>query len=694
MSKAEALQRLIRPRSIALIGGAHCAEVIRRCRALGYDGALWPVHPQHAQLEGIAVAHSIAELPGPPDAAFVAVNRRASIEALRSLAARGAGGAVCYASGFAEAGDEGRALQSELAAAAGAMPYTGPNCHGFLNYLDGVALWPEQHGGRREARGIALVTQSGNIALNLTMQTRGVPIAYLITLGNQACVDLADVIEVLLQDARVTAIGLHIEGIRDPAAFLRVARRARDARIPLVAIRSGRHELSARLVRTHTASIAGADAVAVAFLRRAGVVCVDSLAELLETLKLVHVHGALAGRSIASLSCSGGEAGLVADAAARARLQFQPFTGKDEARVRAALPPLAHATNPLDYHNFNWGQPQALDAIYGAVLQAARALTVLVLDFPRNDRCRDAGYSLAADTFAGAAERTGARAAIVSSLPENLPEERARELLERGVAPLCGLLEAHAAIAAAAEMGELWRAPAPADVALLRPLTRDGRALSEWEAKRQLEAHGITVPRGQLASTVEEAIAAADQLGYPVVVKSVGATIAHKSELGAVQVNLTDRDAVRAAAHDQMRRLRAALLVESMVPDAVAELLVGVSADPVFGPYLVLGTGGTLVELLGDRRVLMLPASAEDIAAAIAELRAGRLLDGYRGRPPGDTAAAVEAVLAVQTLFVAEHERVLELEINPLLVRPRGRGAVAADALLRVSAEPESRSRP
>jgi acetate---CoA ligase (ADP-forming) len=676
------LRRLLQPRSIALFGRAPCAQVIRQCRQIGFDGELWPIHPSLVELEGQRVYPSIAALPGVPDAAFVAVNREATIAVLGELAVRGAGGAVCYASGFAEAGQTGTDMQAQLMLVAAGTAFMGPNCHGFLNCLDGVALWPEPHGAARTDRGVALVTQSGNIALNLTMQTRGLPLAYVITLGNQADIGPADAIDALLEDPRVTAIGLHVEGFADPAYFFQAANRARARRVPIVVLKSGRSELSAQLAIGHTASLTGADDVAEAFLARCGAVRVHSLPALLETLKLLHVHGPLSGRDIASMSSSGGEAGLIADAADAHGLRFPAFAPAQLQELTAVLPALANATNPLDYHNFNWGDEAALTAIYAAVMGAGCDLTLLVLDFPRADRCTAPGFDSAVSALCAASARTGARAALVSSLQETLPEERARAAIEAGVAPLCGLDDALVAIDAAARLQELSKSPVlePALGAGIASAT--ARLFSEWESKQLLASHGVTIPRGSVVATAAQAVAAATSIGYPVAVKSVGGKIAHKTEIQAVQLDLGDAAAVHAAAVKQLLAHRAQLLVEKMVGDAVAELIIGVGRDPVFGLYLLLGSGGVLAELVRDRRILLLPATAPDIAAAIDSLAAGALLRGYRGRTAGDIEAAVNAALAIQRFALQAAEHLLELDINPLLVRPRGHGAVAADAMI------------
>src|SRR6056297_2158603 len=267
------LSRLLRPRSIAVIGGgAWCANVVEQCRKMGFAGDIWPVHPRRGELGGVAAHADLADLPGAPDAAFIGVNRHATIEVTRALALMGAGGAVCFASGFSEAQAEtgdGADLQARLLQAAGAMPVIGPNCYGFVNYLDGALLWPDQHGGQRCDSGVAILTQSSNIALNLTMQARGLPLA----------------------DDRVTALGLHIEGVGDLRAFEALAAEAHARNKPVIALKAGRSAHAQAAAVSHTASLAGSDAGGRALLRRLGFAQVFSLTAFLESLKLVHFAG-------------------------------------------------------------------------------------------------------------------------------------------------------------------------------------------------------------------------------------------------------------------------------------------------------------------------------------------------------------------------------------------------------------------
>ena len=675
------LRRLLQPRSIAVFGGWQAEGVARRCAEMGFSGPVWTVHPKKP-----GAFRDVADLPEPPDAAFVAVNREATVGIVRELAALGAGGAVCHAAGFREAGGRGIELQDELIAAAGDMPILGPNCYGTINYLDGALLWFDQHGGRRCERGVAILTQSGNIGLNLTMQRRGLPIGHLLTLGNQARVGLSDCVAALVDDPRVTAIGLHIEAIDDAVKFDAAARKALAAGKPVVAVKAGRSEHGAALTLSHTASLAGADAAMEALLRRVGVARVASLPVLLETLKLLHTVGPLPGRDLITLSCSGGEAALIADAGAQRRVRFRGFTPPQVEAVRATLSDLVTISNPLDYHIFIWNQPERLRATFTAVMACGWDLACLVLDFPRTDSCSDADWRVSLAAWEQARDATRGRAAVLATLPDCLPEDVAATLIAAGIVPLLGIEDALAAAEAAADIGAAQAATMPEP--LLPVPTLAGRTtLDEWRGKQLLAEHGVAHPGGRLVHEPARAAAVADELGYPVVVKAVGAALAHKSELGAVALGLRDAAAVHAAA-GRMAGLGEALLVEPMVADGVAELIVGIVRDPQVGLCLVLGSGGVLVELLADRALLLLPTTAEAVRTALLGLKSAPLLQGFRGRPPGDLDAVVAAVLAVARFAAAHADRLVELDINPLIVRPAGKGAVAADVLIRLGATP------
>ncbi|MBO6540200.1 MAG: acetate--CoA ligase family protein [Rhizobiaceae bacterium] len=671
------IDRLLKPRSIAVIGGGvWCANVIDQCRKIGFEGDIWPVHPSRDAVAGLSAYRDIALLPSAPDAAFVGINRDGTIEAMRALSIMGAGGAVCFASGFREAQAErqdGQAKQAALLEAAGGMPFLGPNCYGFLNYLDGAALWPDQHGGVRVDRGVAIVTQSSNIAINLTMQDRGLPLAYVVTVGNQAQTGISQVARALLRDHRVTALGLHIEGVDDLGAFEKMADEARALGKPVVVLKIGKSDQARAATISHTASLAGSDAGARALLTRLGFGRASSLSGLLEALKLLHLVGPLTSNRIASMSCSGGEASLVADAANNHELAFPPLERKQRDALSHTLGPSVALANPLDYHTYIWGDADAMAATFAAMMQGDVALGCVVLDFPRTDRCDASSWEPVISAVAQAMATTGRPMAILATLKDTIPEQTALQIAEMGIVPFAGLTEAIEAMEIAAEIGRARQPAAP----LLRVTACEGPAktLSEAEAKAALAAEGLRVPASGRAGSAEEAAETAAKLGFPVALKGEG--FAHKSEAGAIALNLTTAEAVSAAARAMCCE---SFLIEEMVGDAVVELLVGVVADPAHGYVLTLAAGGVLTELLDDSVSQLVPSSRHEVGEALGSLKIAPVFAGYRGRPGVDMEAVLDAIMAVQA-YVAK-ARPQEVEINPLICGPNG--AVAADALIRI----------
>ncbi|MGR3761146.1 acetate--CoA ligase family protein [Roseobacteraceae bacterium NS-SX3] len=669
------LSRLFRPSSIAVIGGGDwCRLVIEQCVKMGFAGDIWPVHPKAEEVAGLPAYASAEDLPGVPDACFIGVNRVATVEVVRALSQRGTGGAVCFASGFLEAQAEdadGADLQAQLLEAAGDMPILGPNCYGFINYLDGALLWPDQHGGARVEKGVALVTQSSNIAINLTMQKRGLPLAYVVTAGNQAQSGIAAIGGALLEDPRVTALGLHIEGFGDLRAFEALAARARSLGKPIVALKAGKSAEAQAATVSHTASLAGGDAGAGALLSRFGIPRLDDLAAFLETLKLLHVAGRLPSNRIASISCSGGEASLAADTACGRDLTFPPLNARQQADLRAALGPMVALANPLDYHTYIWRDTPAMTRAFAAMMDPQLAITLLIVDFPRADRCSAADWECAIEAAIGAHQQTGANTGMVATLPELMPEEVAARLVAAGVVPFCGLSEAMAACEAAGRP-----VPDMAPPLLLPTPAVEPELIPEAEAKWQLSGYGLRVPKSGRARTPGAARAVAADIGFPVVLKGEG--VAHKTEAGTVVLNLSSGGEVSEAAN---RMTAERFLVEEMVGGAVAELLIGVVKDPAHGFVLTLGAGGTLTEVMQDSVSLLLPATDAMISEALDSLRIARLLDGYRGKPAADRGAILRAVRAVEAYVTSNAEGLEEIEINPLLCTPDG--AIAADALMR-----------
>ena len=675
----EALQRLLRPRHIVVMGGRWAEAVIVSCRDMGFEGEIWPVHPNREEIKGIKAYPSLDDLPQAPDAVFLGINRHASIEVIKELSAMGAGGVVAFASGFAEV-DDGGDLQDQLVAAAGDMPVLGPNCYGMINYLDGALLWPDVHGGVRVDRGVAIITQSSNLSINLTMQTAGLPIAYMLTLGNQAMIGTAALIDAVAADERVTAIGLHIEGIRDADVFAEAVKRAKASGKPLVAMKAGASEGAQAMTFSHTASLAGAHQVSLAFLKRLGIGVIESVDGFLQTLSLLHLFGKIEDKTILTLSCSGGEASLIADTAERHGLTMPPLSDAASTAIKATVNPLVTVSNPFDYHTFDWGDQERLTATFNAAMQADQEVSILIIDFPRQELGRADDWQLAIEAWSDAQQKTGKIAVVLASMPELLPPHIASWLMARGIAPLRGFDAGLTAIAAAYQASQL----SDYSPVGLAPIDGDMENLSEIDAKRLLADQGVAVPEGILATSLDDALLFGQD--RKLVMKIT--TAAHKTEEDGVRLNIKGDDAIKAAWQDLAPS--GPVLIEDMIDDGIAEVIIGVARDPLLGLHLVIGLGGILAELTRDTALVMMPASRADLSEAIDSTMVAALLAGYRGKPKGDRGALIDLIMAVQDFALAHQDRLAEMDINPVMVRPENQdskdqhqGAVAVDALIR-----------
>ncbi len=655
------LRRLLHPSSIAVFGGTWAENVISQCVRSGFEGEIWPVHPTRDNIAGHPCYRSVTDLPKAPDAAFVGVNRHATLEVVEALRAANCGGAICFASGFAETGDT--ALQAAFVACAGDMPVLGPNCYGVLNCLDGAMIWPDEQGCVPVDRGVAILTQSSNIGMTLTMQRRGLPVAYLACLGNAAQTGLCDLADAMLADDRVTALGIYMEGVGDAAAFARVVARARAVGKGVVVLKAGQSARGQAVALSHTASLAGGGVGSSAYLRQIGAGEVTSLTALVETLKILHANGPLNVETVVSVSCSGGEAGLVADAAERSNLEFAPIPQGAAQQLTGLLGPLVTISNPLDYHTFIWGDTALMTEVFAAAASGFDA-ALFVIDQPRSDRCDVSSFDPAYEAMMAVAAQMGPIFAV-ATLPETIDEALSARLLAGGVTPLLGIEDALTAM-------EVARAPAAIEGWAPWPAGPDevGVTLSEAAAKALLQAVGIAVPRGRVAARLEDL--AVGGLKPPFALKGLG--FAHKSEAGAVRLNVVDP-----LVEAEMPGATGYLL-EEMVNGTVAEVLVGVRRDPVYGVTLTFGLGGVQAELLRDTVTLIAPVTGHEVEAALRRLQLWPLLDGFRGSCKADVAAVVKIALAVQEVM-AKDAGLIEIEINPVMVRKQG--AVAADALIR-----------
>ncbi|MHC8342758.1 acetate--CoA ligase family protein [Pseudomonas sp. RT6P73] len=691
------LKRLLAPRHLAFVGGRSMARALKRCAEGGYLGEMWLVNPQHDTLEGVPCVRSIADLPCGPDAVFIATNRELTLTCVAELAAKGAGGAICYASGFAETGAEGQALQQQLLQAAGNMALLGPNCYGLLDYLHSSALWPVAHGGKPVEKGVAVLTQSGNFAYNVSMSDRSLPVAYMASVGNQAQLGVAELMDVLLDEPRVTAIGLHLEGLKNVPGFARAAHKALEKGIPIIALKTGVSQIGAELALSHTSSLSGSDALYDSLFARLGVIRVSGPVSFVETLKAAACGKLPTGNSLIALACSGGDAGLIADYAERNDLTLPKLDEAQREELAQVLPSYANLVNPLDFTTAIWGDGEALNRMLDSALRTEADAAMLVLDYPAEFTGERKECDLLLELYCAALVRHGKTGFVTSAFPELLPAHARERLHAQGVSALQGVEDGLAAwgriagyqrnrqaLLALGESAQVLHCP--------QALEGEGRLLNEWDSKKALRAFGLPTPNGVL-STPDNALNDANALGYPLVLKAVSAQLPHKTEAGAVALNLKDAGALSAA----LEKMRASIadyapqvpfdqvLLEPMAAPPLAELIVGIKRENDFGLALVIGAGGILVELLKDSRSLLLPTTDGAIRQALLSLRSAPLLQGFRGREAADLDALVAAIRAVADYACENAGQLLELDVNPLLVGADGTTAV--DALIRLGHE-------
>ena len=546
------------------------------------------------------------------------------------------------------------------------------------------------HADHNVERGPAFIAQSSNVTLNLMYNMRSVPFSYMISCGNEAVTGTSDFIEVLLAYPRITAIGLYIEAIRDVDGFSRAAARAPDQGGPIVALKAGKSEAARRVTMTDTGSMSGSEEAYAALFERLAISRADSPALLFEKLKALSIVGPLDGDKFTIFTCSGGEAALASDLADRNGMTLSQPTQAQYDKVREVLPDFANIVNPLDYNTSIWGQREPLEHVFTAMMEGDYDVALLVIDFLQGSGFEDSVYA-AIDALIAANKTTGVPTFHTCSLSESVNADAQEMMIKAGVGQLQGLDHAIAAIGAAVAHGKRRREildSGGTDTVLLpaaQEVPKAASALDEFESKQRLAEFGLTVPAGQVATTAT-APKVADAVGYPVVVKALSADLHHKSDTGAIHLGLTDAGAVGdavAAMNDALGIDR--FLVEPIIGDGVCELIVGVTLDPALGMVLVVGGGGVLVEAVRDSIALLLPTTRVDVANAIAGLKAATLMAGYPGKPAGDIEAAIDAILAVADFAEANRDRLAAIDVNPLIARPQGHGAIAVDALISIA---------
>ena len=696
MKKLENLRRFMAPTSIAFFGGKSMVEAVRRCRQGGFEGQVWLINPNHNEIDGETCFNSVSDLPGPVDASFIGTNREITLSIVQQLSNSGGGGAVCYASGFAESGDKGKKMQDQLIKASGDMALLGPNCYGMLNYLYGAGLWPVAYGGGKVNSGVAILTQSGNFGYNISMVNRSLPISYIASVGNQASVDITDLIDALLNEPRVTAIGLHIEGLKDVSSFANAAMRALNKNIPIVAMKVGASTIGNELAISHTNSLAGSDELYNALFERVGIIRVSGPVSFIETMKILSCSQLPKGSKMAALACSGGDAGFIADYSETNDLHLPKLNSSQHKLLKNMLPKFANITNPLDFTTAIWGNDNALRNCIKAMLNGNIDFGFLVLDYPSEESGEREQCDLIAEIFQQVLVKYDIPGAIASTFPELLPKATRDKLQNNGIPALQGVEDGLAAMGRVVKYAENRRKilslfkKNKQNLLAADPVSKKTISMNEWESKRQLSEYGLPVPDSMLVSK-DLVIQASKELGCPVAIKIVNSDILHKTEIGAVITNINSPEEAAIATEKMIKKINFnhphintnTILVEKMAPLPVAELIIGVKREANFGFALVIGSGGILVELVNDSVSLLLPTNKEAVEQALAKLKVAKILNGFRGNPSGDIKKTVLAIMSIANFATANADKLIELDVNPLMVM--NEGVVAVDAYIRIA---------
>lgn len=699
------LQPLFRPRSIAVIGASPKPgpglQVLHNLKQLQYDGEVYPINPKYEDITGLRCYASLSALKAEgkhPELIAILLGRDNILPVIQEAAVCGVKAAWAFAAGFGEAGDEGKALSAKVKKLCeeNGIRFLGPNCVGFLNPSTGSCAYSAPAPKEIKRGRIGMVAQSGYLNIAVANSARDLGFSLMVSTGNEMVVDSTEVMEYMLDDPNTDVIMAFIEQIRRPDAFKAVALRAMELHKPIVLIKVGRSEMAQRATTAHTGALAGSDAIQDKLFQKLGVIRVDDFDELFETAELLSkLKGKLPkGNGIFAVTLSGGVISLMADVGENMSLRFPQWSQTGMAEVQEQLMTFSHIANPLDA----WGSGRIEDT-YAPCLSIAAAekecdFLLVVQDVPAGMADSQVQqYAIVANATAEAARLSGKPTALLTNISTGVHPDIQTILDSANVPTLRGTRAGLKAIDNTIRYADALMAPAYVENTKKHSLKLSpslGKALTEYQSKKVLEDFSISCTREILAPDPDACAAAAREIGYPVVLKVMSPQILHKTEAKVIAVGLKDEAEVREAyprlMENALRFARNAkiegMLVQEMARKPVAEVIIGITRDPQFGPAVVYGTGGILVEVLKDSTLGIPPLTEEEALKMIRSTKGYRLLTGFRGREKADVQALAKTLVQVGRLAAECGDEVAALDINPLLVYEEGMGVLAVDALL------------
>lgn len=692
----EHIARLLRPASVAVVGasdkpGALGASVLGNLLRNGFAGTIYPVNPNRDKIGDLACLPSVDALPEGVDVAVLAIPQAFVLDAVRGLAARKAGAAIIFSAGFAEGGPEGLAQQAEIARIArdSGMVIEGPNCLGLVNHVDNAALTFVETAitppGGRPA--LAVISQSGAMAAVLctTMLARQVPVAYSVSTGNEAASGVEHYIAWLIEDPHTQVVAMIVEQFRNPAAFLTAARALHAAGKRIVLLHPGKSSAARESAATHTGAMAGDYALMRAKVERAGVIFAETLEELGDVSEILLRSPALARREVAVLGESGAFKALTLDLAEELGLPLADLHDEDSPALRAALPPFVPVSNPLDITAQGLSQPVIYTNALNALMADERVGAIVAGIIQGDPVTAKIKVPAILPALSGATKPV-----VFAGLDEgaDIPAQYIADLRAAGATYFPSTeraLRALTRIGLAATRDLTDHTPAPLAIPALAD---EAGVIPEYRSKALLAPLGLAFPRGGFAASAQEAVNAAAAAGYPVAMKAQAAALSHKSDAGGVILNLADEGAVRAAwdkIHANVAAYDASIALDGVLIETMGarglEMIVGAKNDPDWGPVVLAGFGGVTAEILKDVALITPDLGEEQIIVALMGLKNAPLLSGWRGAPALDVKALAGLIRQVAAVLVA-NPRLLELDLNPVILRPEGEGLLALDALM------------
>lgn len=695
------MEALLRPRSIAIFGmssrpGTTGRIILKQILGGGFAGDIHLVGRSGGEAEGIPILTVPEELPEGIDLAILTVPAEGLHDAVQACVARKIGSAVSFASGFAELGEEGRRRQEEIAAVAarGNLALLGPNTVGYYNFVDGLTVMMIDQASppplpKDSGPAMAIVAQSGGIANHLagSLRARSVPLSYIMTTGNEAVIDVSQLVDHFLDDDRTQVIAAYAEQIGAPQDFLALGAKAKARGKSVLLLHPGRTAKGQAAASTHTGSLAGNYAAMALAVEQAGILLVETMEELIDVAQLLLYFPQAPEGGLGLLTTSGALCALSADYLDSRELDMPALSDGTLDALRAMLPDYLSPKNPLDLGTLPAWKPEMIGA-GAAQLLADPNIGSIIVSLPLTEADRMTAWLTSfAEAYRAAPKPTiFVLAGEDCPLPDALLQSAARD----GIVLMRSNERAIRTLATYHRHAGDRRRPAPTvqseKFASLPPLGSGTQA--EWSSKAVVSAIGIPVPPGALAATPDEAVSIAERVGYPVVMKAQAASLAHKSEVGGVMLSLRDADAVRSAwdrLHANVAKGRPGLRLDGILVEAMGrqglELVVGATRDAAWGAIIMVGLGGIWVEALQDVRLISPAMSRDRIVEELGRLKAARLLHGFRGAPPVDVEAVADAVQAVARLMTTE-PAIKEIDINPLVALPVGEGVIALDALI------------